>query len=643
MKIENIKPKCLVLGEVWDDFAKATDNVDFSQEDLACQVVSVVNVFYWLNTESVWGPMGFTWTKYNSTTKKGNGRFNKSNFTFNIIPRVPDSERHTSLNSIFYKINKSITFLDSGWSHITEVINLYNKTNNFTIIWHINSLNQEDTHIKSTYYEHYYFKGCLNKARVNVNNIDIYLEHKNKLLANITNRENNTNLYFKNDIDKDTSDLFDPLDYIICDYTNTYHYDSPDVVLLYFSKKYNFKKYKNYIICIGSRNYYNQSFNYQISSLYGTTNIIDEQILDLRSDIIDKKYGCGINIPIYSKKITYIGLNNTITMQSIYSYGYFEEIPRIYYWYYDIIKYKAIDGIHQGCIFSNCYFIGKYNYGKIKLNRNVFNNCYYRGEINKLPCYNLNSIYEVAINNYAYIADISNYMDFDIEILDEENAIYDLNIPYIIDNNAQLFILYKNIPNITIKNISSGYYFSYNTNTITYDCDVNVNYFKMLPQHEHSVILNKNYNIIIPNFNFNSIILKANSIILDVNKNNIIENKKYIDTTQLYFAYKNIDNNINLIYRSLSINLNISYFNTQNIDFDNHFFAYNVNVDASNPSISDNKVIKILNNIVTVGDIENSKTCTITLKSSIYNLLNTDYSETKNRLLGDGYTIIEQI
>ena len=50
MKLEEVRPKHLVLGQEYDDFSKATDRVDFSQEDLCCQVVGLTAVYYLINT-----------------------------------------------------------------------------------------------------------------------------------------------------------------------------------------------------------------------------------------------------------------------------------------------------------------------------------------------------------------------------------------------------------------------------------------------------------------------------------------------------------------------------------------------------------------------------------------------------------------
>ena len=60
-RIRHIKGRNLVVCETFDDFAAAVENTDFTVEDVVGYVVSLTNVYYWLNVESVWGAIGFTW------------------------------------------------------------------------------------------------------------------------------------------------------------------------------------------------------------------------------------------------------------------------------------------------------------------------------------------------------------------------------------------------------------------------------------------------------------------------------------------------------------------------------------------------------------------------------------------------------
>ena len=105
MKVVDIKPKYLVFGQLFDDFSNATDKINFDEEDLCSYVDSLSSTFYWLNTESIWGPIGFQWTSYDNKTKKGYGLFNTTTIPFTVIPRIPDSYRHTSLIGIFNNLS----------------------------------------------------------------------------------------------------------------------------------------------------------------------------------------------------------------------------------------------------------------------------------------------------------------------------------------------------------------------------------------------------------------------------------------------------------------------------------------------------------------------------------------------------------
>lgn len=51
----------LTISKTFDDFALDTTRIDFDIEDLVSYCEAVTNVLYWINIESVWGPIGFEW------------------------------------------------------------------------------------------------------------------------------------------------------------------------------------------------------------------------------------------------------------------------------------------------------------------------------------------------------------------------------------------------------------------------------------------------------------------------------------------------------------------------------------------------------------------------------------------------------
>ena len=81
--------KNLIIAETWDDFAAATEKLDYSQEDLVTLCIQYNDIYYWLNIESIWGKIGFIWESQN-TDKQGYGYFANSDLQFSQIPKVPE-------------------------------------------------------------------------------------------------------------------------------------------------------------------------------------------------------------------------------------------------------------------------------------------------------------------------------------------------------------------------------------------------------------------------------------------------------------------------------------------------------------------------------------------------------------------------
>lgn len=123
MLVKNIKPRNLVLGQIFDDFSLSTEIINFNQEDLCSYIINDSNNYYWLNIESVWGPMGFIWDVYNDY-----GHFSTSNKNYMVLPKVPDGERIKHLNKLIATIpctNDSKTnlfkILKSNWSKLENL------------------------------------------------------------------------------------------------------------------------------------------------------------------------------------------------------------------------------------------------------------------------------------------------------------------------------------------------------------------------------------------------------------------------------------------------------------------------------------------------------------------------------------------
>lgn len=113
-KVDN---RNLVVVDTFDEFANKVDKLDFEVEDIVALVTSLANTFYWLNVESVWGPIGFTWKKTDDY-----GVFNKTTIPFSVIPKLPDGYRIKSLSNTFNNVSSAyIDLRKSDWRNLTSV------------------------------------------------------------------------------------------------------------------------------------------------------------------------------------------------------------------------------------------------------------------------------------------------------------------------------------------------------------------------------------------------------------------------------------------------------------------------------------------------------------------------------------------
>lgn len=124
MKIEDIKPRNLIVGNVFDDFALSTENIDFDVEDLCSYVISDVTNYYWLNIESIWSRIGFIWDKMDEY-----GHFSSSNINFTIIPKIPDPHRIQNFHNTFVSLTNYVRLIDSGWISLKDPLLSTNSIN----------------------------------------------------------------------------------------------------------------------------------------------------------------------------------------------------------------------------------------------------------------------------------------------------------------------------------------------------------------------------------------------------------------------------------------------------------------------------------------------------------------------------------
>lgn len=145
MIISDIIPRNLVTHTTYDDFAKYTEELDYSIEDLVDYVINQTDVFYWINLESVWGKIGFVWDEYNVK-----GHFQSSEIPFSYIPVIPDGYRIKDMTNLFsgIDITKYNTFdnrlvlLDSNFINLETLEYLHSdggNTDSYYIEIHINN------------------------------------------------------------------------------------------------------------------------------------------------------------------------------------------------------------------------------------------------------------------------------------------------------------------------------------------------------------------------------------------------------------------------------------------------------------------------------------------------------------------------
>lgn len=154
----HINTRNLVVCETFDEFAEKVEQInpipETNVEDIVGYVTSVSRILYWLNVESVWGVIGFSWNDISAPLEeeypnvwehlqhvnadgtnienpeypnpnKGWGRFSYTTLPFSIVPKLPDGYRITKFDNTLQGINsKDIEVQKSQWDNLTALINL---------------------------------------------------------------------------------------------------------------------------------------------------------------------------------------------------------------------------------------------------------------------------------------------------------------------------------------------------------------------------------------------------------------------------------------------------------------------------------------------------------------------------------------
>lgn len=107
----------LVICNNYDEFADKVSKINKDEEDIVGFLPNLCLSLYWINVESVWGVIGFTWDK-----KDDRGHFNKTTIPFSNIPSLPDGERIKQFYTTFNDISaKSIKIYKSDWSNLVNI------------------------------------------------------------------------------------------------------------------------------------------------------------------------------------------------------------------------------------------------------------------------------------------------------------------------------------------------------------------------------------------------------------------------------------------------------------------------------------------------------------------------------------------
>lgn len=615
MLLNELKPRYLVLGNTFDDFSIATDKINYDEEDLCCQVIEHTTIYYWINTESVWGPIGFVWEKY-----ENNGYFSTSNLNYNIIPKIPDSKRHKNINKLLRNRTKDIEVLDSGWEHFTNCLSLIGKQNSFNIIFHIDSLihlningsTSSNINTLNTIRTKYTFKckPCI----IKIYNIITTINESDNIKLHILNSsyDNYSLIYINNE----NNDVFDYKTY----FTNLPIFNInrnqkgvtininkivPKMILkpCLFNTSLNTVVVNNYII--NHKHYILDELIYEDLDYKGNGDTIDMSEL---------KFNFSLNV--YTKKLT---INrNYLCFNYYWHYCIFDELEEIT----ETIINKSEENVLYFCKFNS------YPYGEIDYIEKIFNNCEYCGKINIISDYNYK-------NNDFYLHKVKN------ALVDCSEGI---QLRYLNDNERRGRIIIKNINNNTYNSIyikvkidSNFIYTKGNLYMCYVEDDIKISEFHNIVYLGYGIIKKQILEItnkidtyfIYCLYNFTSSNIKFTNT-----KENVINNNIKINT--IYYNYHCSLPQYWIANTSYTFNTDISDANNTLPSEDNDIFIYNSNITCIIDKYNSTRFKLILDNIHVELDKPVDKI--IKLLSKYYQTIS---SEKIDELIENGYTIIE--
>lgn len=615
MQVNDLKPKHLVLSQDFDGFSVATSNVDFDIEDLCCQVIAHTSVYYWINTESVWGPIGFQWSTYNKE-----GYFTTSNLDFNYIPAIPDSYRHQSIDNLFKNFSRDLTFYDSDWSHI-ENFNLVSPNKYNVITWYID-LKDENHSFNLDTWRNYRIIGNLGNSEIKL--IYIILQDSNKNTLNARIAKNNS---IKINLKELTYPEFDIRDYFNGPFINSYNgiqltSSNREIILPLI--------YNDSSMTIAHIGTYFDLIPKKLIIDFST----DSESVDVVNEL---KYN--------AEYINLLGNDRIKSIDYLYKYKNFSSIPDIP----KELQDKCTEIPFYQCFFNN---INKDSISyALNMDGTVFYNCYLNN--NPFPfkvrtinnyTFNEDDTYEQYPINSTGV-DFTQWTDLKFDLNNSDTQLLGvINTPFILVNQdyckrtslyqaynagSKQLVVNTGITEFTptSSNDSYNYYFT-GSNKLIIKPDESGRFYGA---YLSTVYVNPELDTLDPEWiQFDSSIDILSNLVSPFNTFRIV-NLFYLYRVPYPLIVKGDGKasqyNVITVKEWL-----IPYYKTINI------YRYNIDFTSAN-DIAEENLRKIIDGVLSVQE-DSQNECTITTYSRVYNML-TDYD--KDRLITGGYTIIEQI
>ena len=670
MLAKDIKPRNLIVGQVFDDFSLATEDIDFNQEDLCAYITEDSNNYYWLNIESIWGPMGFEWDVVNDY-----GHFNQSTKNFNVLPKVPDGERIKHLNILI----PSISSLNTNKDNFFRILK-----SNYQSLESLESLilnlaydgvsNNFPKYIDADFTDslcEQYDKVRITKDTVKLSEFHLKLKYNGYIYpfcGELYVDDNDCTVYFnKNNIDKlfiGTKDKSNPIEIYGAAITVNWDYnDTLDIDRIfknfYFKIERNTKDTTIKLINVSNNNFIIKHINNATDDdsfnvyTYKCSTKINTNILNIYiKEGIIPGVGCFLDLDKYKNYDLVLSesynLNITYASEITEIFGY-KCNCEITSWDIDDSIIKKMKGTYHTKKHNNRK-ANKFLYNVLintneKYNNSISfdgyytqSNVFYGENVNKLDLRNNNNNGNLFYDWYVPLTDSILY----VEIYDNKTSskILNFNYQYNIFNYSSLYTNSYSLllnDNLDVNVAKSEFDFTFEYRIYYYYKDFNK--YKITIHHR------KNSRVVLSNTNFRVYYIRGKKELI-----NRIDNLEFFlidtvfdedfnfeDTDISYVTYinKNIlddyGNNITIIHPLYIININ--YKLELELKYSNYAGIKNSNVFITTRESDIDELTNLINSLY------NSDDGSITLSTVNYNKLS---QEQKEAVIAKGFELIEQ-